>query len=118
MPPVPEIPAMSVLEEADARYVPFPPFEEWQACVVDRQRWESISKSVRSAKVDSTRFKRAIEVVRRVAAIQTGAIEGLYEADAGFTLTAATGAILVGAAQEPAESLRDRLIASQLDGYR
>ena len=62
-------------------------------------------------------FDRAVEVAIRTAAVDTGAIEGLYEVDRGFTVTVAeeqpgweTEADKKGAAFR-------QLFASQLRGY-
>jgi hypothetical protein len=83
------LPPMELLRQADARYAPFEPFEQWKSCAIDDDRWAWLTRLVAEAREsDQARFRRGLEVVRRVAAIETGAIEGLYEVDSGFTLTA------------------------------
>jgi Fic family protein len=75
----------------DAAYKPFPTFSEWASkTTVDTARWDRYSASLQS-KDDSSKeaLKRAREVVKRAAALDTGAIEGLYEVDRGFTFTVA-----------------------------
>jgi Fic family protein len=79
------------LREADAQYRPFPSFEEWSAeSAVDSPRWERYAEIIRELKNTSPDLlPRALEVVKRAAAWDTGAIEGLYPTDRGFTLTVA-----------------------------
>lgn len=75
----------------DAAYKPFPPFAEWAAKTsVDTVRWDRYKAAIenRPDRSDAA-LKRAYEVVKRAAAIDTGAIEGLYEVDRGFTFTVA-----------------------------
>ena len=57
------------------------------------------------ARPDGEALSRAVEFATRAAAIDTGAIEGLYEVDRGFTMTVARGVAAwekVIAAREPA----------------
>lgn len=77
--------------EADAGYKPFPSFAEWMAkSTVDSERWERYADVIRKLRGDSPDLlPRALEVVKRAAAWDTGAIEGLYPTDRGFTLTVA-----------------------------
>jgi Fic family protein len=75
----------------DAAYKPFPPFVEWAAKTsVDTVRWNRYLSAIenRPDRSDAA-LKRAYEVVKRAAAIDTGAIEGLYEVDRGFTFSVA-----------------------------
>jgi Fic family protein len=75
----------------DAAYKPFPTFAEWAAkTAVDTARWNRYSASAQSKSDGSNEaLRRAREVVKRAAALDTGAIEGLYEVDRGFTFTVA-----------------------------
>jgi Fic family protein len=76
----------------DAAYAPFPTFEEWaRRTSVDTVRWERYNSSLtsRAAGLSPEVLKRARNVAKRAAAIDTGAIEGLYEVDRGFTFTVA-----------------------------
>lgn len=76
--------------KADALYKPFPPFSEWALCSVDTVRFERYSAALNKLKEESPdALKRALEIVKRAAAVDTGAIEGLYETDRGFTFTVA-----------------------------
>lgn len=75
-------------------YSPFPPFEEFSSTEFDTTAFTEYERQMASAKADATaeRLKAAIERATRFAAVDTGAIEGLYEVDRGFTLSVATEA--------------------------
>jgi len=76
----------------DAAYVPFPTFEEWAArTAVDTVRWDRYNSSLKhkAAELSPGTLDRARNVAKRAAALDTGAIEGLYEVDRGFTYTVA-----------------------------
>lgn len=77
----------------DSDYKPFPAFSEWAAhTFVDTTRWDRYKAEIEDRPEQaSAALKRAREVVKRAAAIDTGAIEGLYEVDRGFTFTIAFG---------------------------
>jgi Fic family protein len=81
--------------KADAAYKPFPSFGEWADVYVDEVRWNRYTaqlEELRSATPDL--MSRSLEIVKRAAALDTGAIEGLYETDRGFTFTVATQAAM------------------------
>ena len=75
----------------DAAYKPFPTFAEWASRTsVDTVRWDRYNAAIESRREQSAgALKRAYEIVKRAAALDTGAIEGLYEVDRGFTFTVA-----------------------------
>ena len=75
----------------DAAYKPFPTFEEWASQTsVDTVRWDRYNADLENGRgVSDDALRRAREVVKRAAALDTGAIEGLYEVDRGFTFTVA-----------------------------
>ncbi|MGB8261759.1 MAG: Fic family protein [Terracidiphilus sp.] len=75
----------------DAAYKPFPPFEEWASRTsVDTVRWHRYNASLSNRpELSPDVLKRAREIAKRFAALDTGAIEGLYEVDRGFTYTVA-----------------------------
>lgn len=79
------------LRVLDAAYKPFPPFAEWASRTsIDTARWERYKAALDDRpEQTSEALRRAREVVKRAAAIDTGAIEGLYEVDRGFTFTIA-----------------------------
>src|SRR5438270_2121894 len=76
---------------ADNQYRGFPAFDEWSSRVqVDSMRWDRYTKVLeRRGALQPELLKRAREVAKRAAAIDTGAIEGLYEVDRGFTFSVA-----------------------------
>jgi hypothetical protein len=106
------------LHQADAAYSPFPPFSRWAGLRVDTDRWERYVQQLQEVRThDPETLKRALEIVRRAAAIETGAIEGLYNVDRGFTLTVATQAAmweLVFAEKDPQAQA---LIRAQIEVY-
>jgi Fic family protein len=76
----------------DAAYKPFPTFEEWASKTsVDLVRWKRYLASLeaRTHELSPDILARARDIAKRAAAIDTGAIEGLYEVDRGFTFTVA-----------------------------
>jgi Fic family protein len=106
------------VRQADADYQGFPSFEEWSKISVDAQRWEEYAARLpEHGRLSSDQLKRAQDVARRAAAVDTGAIEGLYEVDRGFTFTVATQAAMWEAAvNEKGPEVR-ALIESQLEAY-
>lgn len=87
-------------------YQPFPAFAEWAGTAVDSTTFDgfaAVLDELRS-RPDPAPLRRAVEFATRAAAIDTGAIEGLYEVDRGFTMTVARGVAAwekVIAAREP-----------------
>src|ERR1035437_6092547 len=75
----------------DAAYKPFPRFEEWASRTsVDAVRSERYNASLKDrARLSPEELNRAREIAKRAAALDTGAIEGLYDVDRGFTYTVA-----------------------------
>jgi len=79
--------------KVDSSYRAFPPFATWAQATVDVVRWDRYSELVQSRKnVSDELLKRSREIVDRAAAVDTGAIEGLYETNRGITFTIATQA--------------------------
>lgn len=81
----------STVEELDRRYHPFPDFAEWSSLSVNARLWDEAASLLVTARstTSETDIDTAREMVLRAAAITTGAIEGLYTADRGFTITVA-----------------------------
>lgn len=76
----------------DAAYEPFPSFQKWTgSVVVDPVRWDryKVALEAHSKGLSPEVLERARNVAKRAAALDTGAIEGLYEVDRGFTFTVA-----------------------------
>jgi Fic family protein len=105
--------------KADADYKSFPSFAEWQArSNIDTGRWERYTALLQErGEVSSDLLRNAREVVKRAAAVDTGAIEGLYEVDRGFTFTIATEAVLWEAALDKKGEKVRALFESQLRAY-
>lgn len=106
--------------KADAGYRPFPSFEDWKKNTkIDESRWERYATQLQIRKnVSPEILKQAKELVELATAVDTGAIEGLYEADRGFTFTVATQAAIWQAVVEDQKGHKVRsLIESQLKAY-
>jgi Fic family protein len=75
----------------DAGYKAFPTFEEWSSKTrVDPTRWDRYNDSLaKRAGLTNEVLTRARRVAQRAAALDTGALEGLYQVDRGFTYTVA-----------------------------
>src|SRR5271155_4185105 len=75
----------------DAAYRPFPTFADWASQTgVDTVRWRRYNSSLQSsAGLRPEVLNRARQIAKRAAALDTGAIEGLYDVDRGFTYTVA-----------------------------
>jgi Fic family protein len=75
-------------------YVPFPSFESWAANLVMPQSFERYSRAFADLRTRTSQgeLEQLIRVASRWAAFDTGAIEGLYEAERGFTFTVAASA--------------------------
>ena len=108
------------LHALNAAYHPFPPFERWLAgTTVDEGRWSRYLRDITNLtrRLDASVLRRAYEIVKRAAAIDTGAIEGLYEVDRGFTFTVAMEAALwESALAEKGDHVRP-LFEAQLHAY-
>ncbi|NHA68271.1 Fic family protein [Phycicoccus flavus] len=76
-------------------YKPFPPFEEFAASVQfdgeTLRQFVAMLDRVKS-QGDSESFEAAIRTATKWAAVDTGAIEGLYEVERSFTFSVAAGA--------------------------
>ncbi|MFL6163234.1 MAG: Fic family protein [Jatrophihabitantaceae bacterium] len=74
-----------------AHYEPFPPFTKWEETPFDQTtfaRYKSLLEDTR-AQADAETQQEALRIASRSAAVDTGAIEGLYDVDRGFTATIA-----------------------------
>lgn len=75
-------------------YAPFPSFAGWFENGFDAGSFERFVRFLEEAKAAAgpDALRRAVETATRWAAIDTGAIEGLYEVDRGFTFSVAVEA--------------------------
>jgi Fic family protein len=105
---------------ADALYRPFPEFSSWPRLgSVQCDLWARFSAELNDQKGRATadQLARAVNVAVRAAAIDTGAIEGLYQVDRGFTMSVAFQTLAwEQALGERGEGVRE-LFEAQLAGY-
>lgn len=107
------------LRAVDSAYKPFPAFEEWLAFKVDSVRWQRYTTELEQRRKTASPevLEKAQNIVRRAAAVDTGALEGLYEVDRGFTFTVATEAAFWQVRiDEKGEQVRGH-IEAQLEAY-
>jgi Fic family protein len=107
------------LSALDADYVPMERSDAWSGLVVDAVQWDHLLQTMQATRERSTTqdHRRAIEVAMRAAAVDTGAIEGLYEVDRGLTLSVATQATAWQASvMEKGQTVRE-LFEAQLQAY-
>ncbi len=106
------------IDGADAQYRPIGPFQDWAELTVDTARWDAGEMLVKERGDPSPALlARARDIVKRAAAVETGAIEGLYDTDRGFTFTVAMQSALWEAAASARADQRARLIHAQLAAY-
>jgi Fic family protein len=110
----------TTIRALDNAYVPFPSFNDWaDRTSVDTVRWERYNNDLtkRAVGLSPEVLERARSVAKRAAAIDTGAIEGLYDVDRGFTFTVAFEASAWEAAlAQKGEDVRS-LFEAQLHAY-
>lgn len=115
----PDVRTTEDVRAIDATYRPFPAFGEWLGFKLDSARWRRYTTGLEQYRktVSSGVLAKAQNIVRRAAAVDTGALEGLYEVDRGFTFTVATEAAFWQARiDEKGEQVRG-YIEAQLDAY-
>jgi Fic family protein len=106
------------LRAADAQYRSPPTFVEWADASVNAARLERYLDQLDSlGGASPDLLKGSLRVVSRAAAIDTGAIEKLYEVDRGFTLTVAAEVASWQAVLEAKGTQVLALIQSQLEAY-
>lgn len=107
-----------LLQQADKNYRTFPTFQESSKAFVDVSKWDKYSALLKEVITKSpTILKEAQEHIKRAAAIQTGMIEGLYEVDRGFTITATAEVAIWQAALTQRETTTRSLIEAQMKAY-
>jgi Fic family protein len=105
--------------DAAGRYARFPPFAAWKSLHVDSDTFAGFEDMLRRLRetTDPERLERAMRTATRLAAIDTGAIEGLYEVDRGFTMTIAVEAAAWEAALNAREPVVRRSFEDALRAY-
>jgi Fic family protein len=104
---------------ADAGYRSFPAFRDWvSTTTIDTLRWDRYASLLKQrAELTPELLARAREVAKRAAAVDTGAIEGLYEVDRGFTFSVAMQMATWEAQLDAKGSNVRSLIEAQLSAY-
>lgn len=114
------MPDAITLRQADSLYQGFPDFSAWPAPTEDDLRlWDRFASRLEETRQKATpeTLKKALDVAVRAAALDTGAIEGLYSVDRGFTMTVATQALAwEHALEEKGDNVR-ALFEAQLEAY-
>jgi len=79
----------------DADYVPYRDLHDWVSTRIEEGVWDRYAQRLREARLDSAGPETKGEVVKSLlaAAVNTGAIEGLHNADRGLTLTVVEHAV-------------------------
>jgi Fic family protein len=106
--------------EADKLYRSFPDFSAWGSLSpADADLWSRFASSLAERRKAATpeALSAAVEVAVRAAALDTGAIEGLYTTDRGFTMTVAVqGLAWEQMIEERGAGVRE-LFEAQLETY-
>jgi len=106
--------------EADRLYRGFPDFSDWGSLSpTDADLWSRFASSLaeRRKAASPEALSAAVEVAVRAAALDTGAIEGLYPTDRGFTMTVAVqGLAWEQMIEERGAGVRE-LFEAQLETY-
>jgi Fic family protein len=100
-------------------YEPFPDFDEWNGSEFDPttiDRFAALLTTTRQT-VEPEQLRRAVETATRWAAVDTGAIEGLYEVSRGFTMSVAVGAAAWENIHEVVGKDAERTIHDAMAGY-
>lgn len=106
------------LRQADANYRPIPHFAEWGVEPIRSARWDRYMARLESLQSTSTEaLQRAYNSVRRAAAIDTGALEGLYDVDRGFTFTVAMQTAMWEDALNQKGAEARQMIETQIEVY-
>jgi Fic family protein len=76
-------------------YVPFPSFKSWSQGTADFSAFDMFAKQIEDLKAnsDTAMLDDAVSTATKWAASNTGAIEGLYEIDRGFTYSIAVSSV-------------------------
>ena len=108
-----ETPTVPGGDETPSAYEPFPSFPEWRGPMADTATFDRYVALLEQTRASASPQARSlgVETATRVAAVDTGAIEGLYQTDRGFTQTIA----LQAAAWEVALDNREPVVRKSID---
>lgn len=104
---------------ADEGYQPFPDISAWTAAPFDPMTYEQYAALLAQARTAATEEAReyAVRTAIRYAGTDTGAIEGLYTTDRGFTRTVAVEAAHWEAAANERGPHAAEIIKDQIEAY-
>jgi len=108
------------ITQADGLYRGFPDFSAWEELSTsDLDLWNRFAASLEERRKAATpeTLKAAVDVAVRAAALDTGAIEGLYSVDRGFTMTVALQQLAWEQAIEERGAGVRELFEAQLEAY-
>jgi Fic family protein len=108
------------LAQADQLYRGFPDFSTWgELSSEDADLWSRFAASLEERRREASpeTLKASVEVAVRAAALDTGAIEGLYSVDRGFTMTVALQSLTWEQAIEERGAGVRELFEAQLAAY-
>src|SRR5215475_13798435 len=107
------------MNDMPSGYAQFPPFERWAGLHVDADTFAGFENALHHLRerTNPDRLDRAVRTATRLAAIDTGAIEGLYEVDRGFTMTVAVQSATWEAAIDAREPVVRRSFEDALRAY-
>jgi len=80
--------SLKELASFDAQYKPFPSFSVWiEGQDYGFSQWDTLAEQFNNLKndIDPEQWQRAVQFAIRMAAVDTGALEGLYQVDRGVT---------------------------------
>ncbi len=107
--------------DLDDRYTPIQTFEQWSTGIAsDEQNIEQVSQTITSLRttLGESRIQEALANTLDAAALETGAMEGLYPPTVGLTLSVLNGVINFEAVKRKIEDeTQQRLIQGQRLAY-
>ncbi len=109
----------ALLAAADASYRPIPRFDGWLTDGVDLSEWDNAKATLgeRRAAADPAVVGAALQERLRAAAVDTGALEGLYTTSRGFTRSVAELTISLDQAEVEKGADFRRNYEAQLEGF-
>jgi Fic family protein len=105
--------AAAATEPTVAPYIAFPSFADWEGVAFGRDALDRFVKQLDELRreTDAAALQDAVSIATRWAAVNTGAIEGLFQVDRGFTYSVAVSA----AAWDNIHALKGQFAASSIE---
>lgn len=115
----PTVDVGAAIAEADASYTSIRNFVDWVPEKIDVAAWDEAAESLSAwrGEADPVVVDAALAERLRAAAVDTGAIEGLYTTDRGFTLSVAQQSISLDQAEVEKGADFRRNFEAQLEGF-